>query len=121
VFEWRYAGTLTADQGFEVRVWRSNEPPQGAHNSVLDNTQGRVVKTGGDSYRIEIDITNVAGVLGRTGDYLWTVVVVQIRPQYQDLGIQAQPGGLRFEAGGTDQGGGGGGTGGGGGGTGGGG
>jgi hypothetical protein len=74
-------------------------------------------KLGTNRYRLQVDISQAAGVRERTGEYLWTVALVQISPNYADLGLQAEPGRLRFEAGGGkggggDDGGGGGGSGG---------
>lgn len=109
VFEWQYGGPVGSGQGFEVRVWRDGEAQVGAHNAVEDNQTGKVVALGKNTYRLEIDISQAAGVKGRTGDYLWTVLLVQIDPGYNDLGIQAPPGRLRFEAPGGEDGGGGGG------------
>ncbi len=109
-FEWRWNSPLGADQGFEVRVWREGEPPAGVHNAVEDNKNGKVVALGNNTYRLTVDIRDAPGVQGRSGEYLWTVVLVQISPDYKDLGKQATPGRLRFEAGGgggSDEGGGG--------------
>ena len=71
---------------------------------MKDNKEGKVVALGDDTYRLEIDISQAAGVGGRTGEYLWTVLLVQIDPEYKDLGIQAPPGRLRFEASGGEDG-----------------
>ncbi len=99
-FEWQWNSPLGADQGFEVRVWREGEPPAGVHNAVEDNKNGKVVALGNNTYRLTVDIRDAAGVRGRSGEYLWTVVLVQISPDYKDLGKQATPARLRFEAGG---------------------
>jgi hypothetical protein len=99
-FEWRWNSPLGDDQGFEVRVWREGEPPAGVHNAVEDNKNGKVVALGNNTYRLTVDIREAPGVRGRSGQYLWTVVLVQISPDYKDLGKQATPGRLRFEAGG---------------------
>ncbi|MCB0166232.1 MAG: serine/threonine protein kinase [Anaerolineae bacterium] len=105
-FEWDWNGPVPANYGFEIRVWRENESPAGAHDAVLDNQQGRVQKIGENRYQLNIDISQAAGVRGRTSTYLWTVVLVQIDPSYADLGLQAEPSVLRFEAGGGSSGGG---------------
>lgn len=105
-FEWEWQGPLPPGYGFEVRVWREGEPPAGVHNAVLDNTQGRIEKIGENRYRLQVDISQAAGVRQRGGEYLWTVVLVQVSPTYADSGLQAEPGRLRFEAGGKDGGGG---------------
>ncbi len=99
-FEWRWTGPVGADQGFEVRVWREGELAAGVHDAVQDNQNGRVVALGNSTYRLTVDITDAYGVQRRSGEYLWTVVLIQISPEYKDLGKQATPGRLRFEAGG---------------------
>jgi hypothetical protein len=104
-FEWRWGGTVAADQGFEIRVWREGEPPAGVHDAVEDNKNGRVAALGNNTYQLNVDIRDAYGVQGRSGEYLWTVVLIQISPEYKDLGTQATPARLRFEAGGDDGGG----------------
>ena len=110
VFEWTYDGPLADDQGFEVRVWQEGEPPAGAHNAVEDNRNGGVTSPSPNTYQVNIDISDVPGVRGRTGDYLWTVLLIEIDPEYKELSLQATPGQLRYEApgGGHEDGGGGG-------------
>jgi hypothetical protein len=101
-FEWQWGGSLAENQGFEVRVWREGEPPAGVHNAVLDNQQGKIVAQGNNTYRLMADISDAPSVGGRSGDYLWTVLLVQISPEYKELGVQAAPPGhLHFAAPGT--------------------
>jgi serine/threonine protein kinase len=113
-FEWQWGSPLEPDQGFEVRVWREGEPAAGVHNAVLDNKEGNIQALGNNTFRLVADITNAPSVRGRGGDYLWTVLLVQISPEYKELGVQAAPPGrLRFAppgggGGGGDGGGGGG-------------
>ncbi len=108
-FEWRWGGSVGTDQGFEIRVWREGEPPAGAHNAVEDNKNGQIAAVGNNTYRTTINIKDAAGVKGRGGDYLWTVVLIQVSPAYKDLGIQAPSGRLRLGLGGGGGSGGGGG------------
>jgi serine/threonine protein kinase len=96
-FEWQWGGELRPDQGFEVRVWREGEPPAGAHDAVLDNKNGQVQALGNNTFRLNINIKDAFGVKGRRGEYLWTIVLIQVSPEYKDLGIQAPPARLRFE------------------------
>ena len=98
VFTWQYSAEPASGQGYELRVWREGEPMLGAHDAVADNQQGRVKVVSDDTYRLEVDITDAAGVQRRNGEYLWTVLLVQISPQYREMGVQAAPGRLRFEA-----------------------
>jgi tetratricopeptide (TPR) repeat protein len=99
-FEWEWTGTLAPGLGFEVRVWREGEFPSGVHDAVLDNQNGNIKNIGGSKYHFSTDIREAPSVQGRTGEYLWTVALVQISPEYKDLGQQAEPARLRFEAGG---------------------
>jgi hypothetical protein len=100
-FEWQWSGPIEPNQGFEVRVWREGEAPAGVHNAVEDNQKGVVASLGNNTYRLNANIREAFGVKGRSGEYLWTVALVQISPEYKDLGVQANPPGrLRFEAGG---------------------
>jgi hypothetical protein len=107
VFEWEWQGAVPSGYGFEVRVWREGESPAGVHDAVLDNTQGSIEKIGENRYRLQVDISQAAGVRKRSGEYLWTVALVQISPIYADFGLQAEPARLRYEAGGGGDGGGG--------------
>jgi tetratricopeptide (TPR) repeat protein len=110
-FEWAWTGPVPPGTGFEVRVWREGEPPAGVHDAVLDNQNGNIKHVDGNRYKLSTDIREAAGVQARSGIYLWTVALVQISPEYADLGRQADPAHLRFEGGspgGDDSGGGGG-------------
>ncbi len=114
-FEWQWTDLFDpARQGFEIRVWRDGEPPLGAHDAVLDNKNGQVKALGQNTYSLEINISGAAGVKGRSGEYWWTVSLVEIEPAYQPLNIQATPEHLCFAVSGGDSGGDGGGGGGGG-------
>jgi hypothetical protein len=97
-FEWEWTGALSPEFGFEVRVWREGEVPKGVHNATLDNQEGKIAQIGENKYRLSVDITQAPGVEGRNGEYLWTVLLVQISPGYRELGIQATPSYFRFEA-----------------------
>jgi hypothetical protein len=87
------------EYGFEIRVWREGEQPLGAHDAMNDNREGRVEPIGENRHHLNIDITESAGVKGQGGEYLWTVALVQISPNYADLGepYWAEPSHLRFE------------------------
>jgi tRNA A-37 threonylcarbamoyl transferase component Bud32 len=100
-FVWDWYGPKPAGTGFEIRVWREGEPQLGAHDALLDYQRGRVRQVAENSYRLNIDISQAAGVRNRTGEYLWTVVLIQTDPEYADLGIQAEPSTLRFAASGS--------------------
>jgi hypothetical protein len=106
-FEWQWREQVPDGYGFEVRVWRQDEQPSGVHNAVLDNQTGNVKSMGKGKYSLSVNIRDAAGIKGRSGEYLWTVALVQISPKYADLGEQADPARLRFEGGGSSSGGGG--------------
>ena len=74
---------------------------------MLDNQKGVIVKTGTNTYSLTADIKDAYGVQGRSGQYLWTVALVRINPEYADLGQQADPARLRLDVPGTGGGGGG--------------
>jgi tetratricopeptide (TPR) repeat protein len=112
-FQWQWSGSLPADYGFEVRMWKEGAPPAGVHNAVLDNQNGNVKSLGNNIYQLQTDIKDAAGVKGNSGLYQWTVALVKISPKYRDLGIQAPPAQIRFAAPGASGGSGGGGSGGG--------
>jgi hypothetical protein len=95
-FEWEWSEPLQSDQGFEIRVWREGEAPLGAHDAVADNQSALLKKNGETSYSLELEIKNALGVQNVTGKYLWTVALIQISPEYADLGQQAEPGTLEF-------------------------
>jgi tetratricopeptide (TPR) repeat protein len=106
-FDWEWTGALPPGFGFEVRVWREGEFPSGVHDAVLDNQSGNIKNIDGNRYHFSTDIRDAPSVQSRSGEYLWTVALVQISPEYKDLGQQAEPARLRFEAGGGGGGGGG--------------
>lgn len=104
-FKWQWSGPLPPDFGFEVRVWREGAPPAGVHNAVLDNQNGNIKNLGNNTYSLGTNIKDAFGVKGQSGEYLWTVALVRISPEYADLGLQASPGRLLFAAPGSSGGG----------------
>jgi hypothetical protein len=97
-FEWTWSGPLPPELGFEVRVWREGELPAGVHDAVLDNREGRVEQVGENTYRLNVDITDAPGVQRRSGQYLWTVLLARVSPEYENLGTQAEPATFVFES-----------------------
>jgi tetratricopeptide (TPR) repeat protein len=106
IFEWSWSGSVPAEFGFEVRVWKEGALPTGVHNAVLDNKNGAIKNLGNNKYQLSVDIKEAAGVSGQSGDYLWSVALVRVSPKYRDLGLQAPPAKLRFAAPGSSGGGG---------------
>jgi hypothetical protein len=77
-FSWDWVGpALTPNQGFEVRIWRADQPDHyGAAAPVRNNST-------------TIDLTGAYGVQqGGSGLYFWTVAVVGLNP-YQRIGPEA--------------------------------
>ena len=98
-FEWEWDGILPSECGFEVLVWREGEDPKGIHNAVEDNRNGRIEQLGPTKFRLTVsDIRSAPGVAGRPGNYLWTVALVQIKPEYATTSIQAEPAHLSIVA-----------------------
>lgn len=97
-FKWIWNSAIPTGYGFEVRVWANGEVPLGAHDALQDNRNGQIIALGNNQYEVTINIKDAQGVRNRTGDYLWTVVLIQVEPTYKDTGIQADTGQLRFDA-----------------------
>jgi esterase/lipase superfamily enzyme len=90
-FVWQWSGQLAEDQGFEVGIAHEGNKPLGVHNAVLDKSSGNIKKEGDDTYSLTVDISKTAGFTGPSNDYVWTVRIVQIRPNYRELGVEAEP------------------------------
>lgn len=95
-FEWTWTGPLPDGYGFEIRVWANGEPVVGAHDAVRDNRTGIVESLGNNRYRAPINIKDAQGVRQRTGEYFWTVVLIQYQPEYKNMYLQAPSARLRF-------------------------
>jgi hypothetical protein len=101
VFEWEWIGDPLAPRfGFEVSTWLPNEYRAGVHDAVKDNAPGgEIVQIGPHRYQLRVtNIRYAQGVQGRTNNYLWTVGIVQVNPNYVDYQLQADPAQLRYEA-----------------------
>lgn len=97
-FEWKCSDSLSEGQGYEVRVWRQGEQPSGVHDSIADNQNGRIQHLDGSRYRLEADITDAPGVKRQSGTYFWTVHLVKIAPNYEDLGPLAPESSFQFNS-----------------------
>lgn len=85
-FSWDWSGpALTANQGFEVRVWREDQPDHyGAAAPVVVNTA-------------TIDLAGAYGVQqGGNGRYFWTVALIELSP-YRRIGPEAAPRQLQID------------------------
>lgn len=94
VFTWNWSGpALTANQGFEVRLWKDGQPDHYGAASPVRITS------------VRLNVTSAYGITqGGSGRYFWTVAVVQMEP-YQRTGPEAQPRVVQIELGGGGQGG----------------
>jgi len=73
-FSWQWSGlALAPNQAFEVRMWLINTTE---HNGITGPVIGASV---------EVDLSPI-----KSGDYLWTVAVIQVNP-YQRIGPEAPP------------------------------
>jgi hypothetical protein len=79
-FEWTWSGpALNPNQGFEVRVWRQDQPEHYGAAAPVSETSA-TINVGG-TYGVQ---------QGGTGSYFWTVALVQ-RDPYVRLGPEAPP------------------------------
>lgn len=91
-FSWQWHGTLPTDCGFEVRVWRDGETAKGVHDAIQDNLNGEIRQNSPNTYSLHVAKMSVTpSVQGRSGEYFWTVVLVKIRPTYEETSLQANP------------------------------
>jgi hypothetical protein len=91
-FRWGFSGVVPDECGFEVRVWRPGEPPSGVHDAVADHRNGVVKLTRANEYRLDIPLLgNLPAVSGTSGDYYWSVSLIQVSPSYHNFGRQADP------------------------------
>lgn len=91
-FSWQWLGTLPKNCGFEVRIWRDGEPHRGVHDAIKDNLNGEIKQNSPGTYSLYVANMSVApSVQGRSGEYFWTVILVKIRPTYEETGLQANP------------------------------
>jgi len=97
-FKWEFNGVLPEECGFEVRMWREDNPPLGVHDAVLSNQNGTIRLVEQGIYQLSIPfIRGIPSVQGRSGDYYWSVSIVQIRPEYKDLGQNGEAGKFHLE------------------------
>ena len=59
---------------------------------MADHLNGVVKLTRANEYRLDIPLLgNLPAVSGASGDYYWTVSLIQVSPAYQNFGRQADP------------------------------
>ncbi len=90
-FVWQWTGApLSAQQAFEIRLWRAGDPVHyGAHDAALSRALVRQV---GDIYTLRLNLQGAHSVMQHgTGDFFWSVAIVNVEPSYQDLHLEADP------------------------------
>jgi hypothetical protein len=91
-FSWQWYGKLPKDCGFEVRVWRNGEPPKGVHDAVKDNLNGEIKRNSPNTYSLHVsNMQETPSVQGHSGEYFWTVILVKLRPTYEETDLHAKP------------------------------
>lgn len=91
-FSWQWYGKLPKDCGFEVRVWRDGEPPKGVHDAVKDNLNGEIKRNSPNTYSLHVsNMQDTPSVQGHSGEYFWTVILVKLRPTYEETDLRANP------------------------------
>ena len=90
-FRWGFNAPLPDGCGFEVRIWRDGNVPAGVHDAVADNRNGVIKVVGPSEYELDVPfLHNLPAVTG-SGNYWWTVALVEVAPSYRDFGRQATP------------------------------
>lgn len=90
-FRWGFSAPLPKECGFEVSVWRVGGSPSGVHDAVADNKNGVVKLLPQNQYRLDVPFMhNLPSVVG-SGDYFWTVSIVEIDPGYRSFNRSATP------------------------------
>ncbi|RME70983.1 MAG: hypothetical protein D6784_15825, partial [Chloroflexi bacterium] len=90
-FKWRWEGQLADDLSFEVRVWRQGDTPVGAHDARLLKTNPDFRRLADSVYAVDLVLAGAQGVFLSGSDYVWSVGVVRIEPEYDWLGVESAP------------------------------
>jgi len=81
---WRWPGDLPDQCGFEVMLWKEGQEPEGAED--VRETMKRVRFAGDGIYEVGFDPAGANAVFKYgSGEYLWSVHVVQLPPAYQPV------------------------------------
>jgi len=90
-FTWTWTGqTLANEDAFELRVWQKNDE---THFGAFDAREITKQPNADGQYSLTLDLSAAASVTkhGNSGDYFWSVAIVQIDPEYQDLNLETEP------------------------------
>jgi len=89
-FIWQWEGKLAPNHGFEVRIWRADDPHYGAYDARETMKDMQQLEPGQYSLPLQIASTHSVQQHGNSADYFWAVAIVQLEP-YQDIGIESSP------------------------------
>jgi hypothetical protein len=74
-----------------VRIWKDSEEHPGAHNAKNDNLSDNNIKREAQNrYSFTFDPRTAAAVT-ESGNYFWSVAVVQLDPYDRSVGQEANP------------------------------
>ncbi len=87
---WKWPGELTDELSFEIRIWLEGTNPQGVYDAKELKRNPTFVSLGEDQYAVTLQLTGPS-VTVSSSDYLWSVGVVQVDPEYKWLEIESEP------------------------------
>ncbi len=90
-FKWNWPGQLPENFGFEINVWLAGTERQGAYGATMMKTDKGFVAGGNGDYSFSFDLGGAQSVMdhGTSPNYLWSVGIVQLSPEYKWLGIES--------------------------------
>lgn len=94
-FSWRWEGRLAPNWGFEVRLWHEGDP---SHFGAFDAREmAKLVQHLPDGrYTAVLRLDAAYSILLHgSGDYLWSIAVVQLEP-YERIGPESAARALRY-------------------------
>jgi hypothetical protein len=90
-FSWRWEGKLQEQWGFEVRIWK--EGVDGDHFGAYDarNVTSNMIQSS-NIYTFSATLAGTYSISQHgSGEYMWTVAVVALPPDFQPIGPEATP------------------------------
>jgi hypothetical protein len=90
-FSWQWEGELQEGWGFEIRIWK--EGVDGDHFGAYDArdvTSNKIQS--GNIYTFSATLAGTYSISQHgSGEYMWTVAVVALPPDFQPIGPEATP------------------------------
>ena len=90
-FVWQWPADLPEHLGFEIMVWLKDKEPTGAHDARFLKESSSYRRLSDNRYTASLVLEGANGVTTTSADYLWTVALVRTEPEYEWLGIIAEP------------------------------